>query len=275
MSRKGRKVSDEARDEQSTDSVYDFLYHDSRRIGSFLAQLDPSGHLQQVTQEESRLLGRTSTFAGTVSATATVNLPLTESGMEIEGQGNLEHERTKEGSEGSSRVYDPLWTNARTFLDLIDEHDLLQRDPRKARLGQLVIVSGSLEVMDFSIIKGLWSTQRVRTLMSEGLKALPEAQQADIWAVLDLVQNFPSLVQATLTAGSVRVWSPLLSECLVTSGLDLLLKHGTSVGGIWNMVAILDARPQDAPSEPHKPLFGKELILNSPCSHRHSPRWPH
>jgi hypothetical protein len=35
-----------------SDSVYDFLYNDRQRVGSFLAQFDNYGHLQQIIQRE-------------------------------------------------------------------------------------------------------------------------------------------------------------------------------------------------------------------------------
>ena len=53
MLTKGKKASGEEPDDPSQDSVYDFLYCDTRRIGSFLAQFDVSGHLQQVTASDS------------------------------------------------------------------------------------------------------------------------------------------------------------------------------------------------------------------------------
>jgi hypothetical protein len=53
MSQNGVKASDPEPDGQSTDSVYDFLYHDARRVASLLAQFDPSGHLTGIKQTES------------------------------------------------------------------------------------------------------------------------------------------------------------------------------------------------------------------------------
>ena len=57
-----RKVSREAHAEPPNDSVYDFLYHDARRVGSFLAQFDDAGHLQQVTQGDTAAKGRRASY---------------------------------------------------------------------------------------------------------------------------------------------------------------------------------------------------------------------
>ncbi|MFX6435387.1 hypothetical protein ABTG69_19580, partial [Acinetobacter baumannii] len=43
-------ISDQADADSSAPFVLDFLYHDSRRIGSFLSQFEEDGHLQQFTR---------------------------------------------------------------------------------------------------------------------------------------------------------------------------------------------------------------------------------
>lgn len=40
--------SEPAQGQPATASVYDFLYHDARRVGSFLAQFDENGLLQSL-----------------------------------------------------------------------------------------------------------------------------------------------------------------------------------------------------------------------------------
>ncbi len=52
MSKKGEIVSAEEQGEAAPDSVFDFLYHDSRRIASFLSQFDANGLLTGLTQGE-------------------------------------------------------------------------------------------------------------------------------------------------------------------------------------------------------------------------------
>ena len=59
MPRSGKQKSGEASDLPESRSVYDFLYHDARRVGSYLAQFEASGLLQSLKQtvavEESEL----------------------------------------------------------------------------------------------------------------------------------------------------------------------------------------------------------------------------
>jgi hypothetical protein len=47
--------------DSSAHFVLDFLYYDSRRIGSYLSQFEPDGHLQSVTRGKSGSKGKKET----------------------------------------------------------------------------------------------------------------------------------------------------------------------------------------------------------------------
>jgi hypothetical protein len=53
MSKEPKPVSSEAREESEGAVVFDFFYYDAARVGSYIGQLDDSGHLRTVTQLES------------------------------------------------------------------------------------------------------------------------------------------------------------------------------------------------------------------------------
>lgn len=57
------------------------------------------------------------------------------------------------GSESMERSYDPFWTNALAFLDYLTERNLIQPQIDEAKLGQFVLVRGTLSVLDFSLIQ--------------------------------------------------------------------------------------------------------------------------
>lgn len=172
MSKNDEAASEKAQDEISDDAVYDFLYYDTRRIGSFLAQFDDSGHLQQVTQEETDRRGRTSSFSLRGAGTVKIDIPLTESGLDAEGEGNLGHERTNEGSESASRVYDPLWTNARAFLGFLKKRGLIQREIHSASVSQFIVAKGDLVVLDVALLKEVWKSLPLRKhILAEAKKA--------------------------------------------------------------------------------------------------------
>jgi hypothetical protein len=117
-------------DEQNTGSVYDFLYYDASRIASFLSQFDTSGHLTEVIQGErahrNRQTNTTLKTGGPVAVFSGTAARETDVGAEY-------------GKE-SQRTYDPRWANALTFLDYLDERELIHRDVQTARIGQISAV---------------------------------------------------------------------------------------------------------------------------------------
>ena len=243
MSKNDDKVSEREHDEQESDSVFDFLYHDARRVGSFLAQFDDAGHLQQITQSESAGIGG----KRSLKFTAGGGLPGLGS-----AQFGVERGPLEEGSETSERVYDPLWANARALLDYLQEKNLIVRDISSARIGQFVLVSGTLEIMDLSMLKLLWEDTNMKKLMAQGTEAASRNIQnrtsrkgkntspSELEIGLTFLKMLPHSIQARIY-GEANVWCNLLRNGLVGSVDDLLLKHGGQVQGHWQTLGILDA----------------------------------
>jgi hypothetical protein len=102
MSRSDEKASSAAQDDPLPASVLDFLYHDVRRVASFLAQFDPSGHLTGLKQSEN--VSEQQSEEGTVSATANA--------VGARAVGTHVNKRLSAGGEATERTYDPLWVNA-------------------------------------------------------------------------------------------------------------------------------------------------------------------
>jgi hypothetical protein len=262
MSEREPKASEGEQDEQQRDSVYDFLYHDSRRVGSFLAQFDEAGHLQQITQSENVTRGQSRGYR----LAAGGEIPLV-------GSANIDLSRTPlgGGSESSERVYDPLWANAREILDYPTERDMIERSLDVARIGQFVLVSGALAVLDLPMLQQLWELPIVRSTIAAGNRATPDPSRpasqmqsradrkrhrqqsskptiADnpVQFMIDIIKYLPHLIQAGIkTEAGDSVWCSLREESLVVSSADLMLKHGTVLSGIWNILGILDALPDD------------------------------
>ena len=273
------EASEEEHEGPQNASVYDFLYHDARRIGSFLAQFDDSGHLQQIRQSESAAKS-----SGQKSAASAGG------GVPLVAQGQASHERTAgtEGRESLERVYDPLWSNARTLLDYLEAATLIHRDITNARIGQFVIASGNLSVLNAAMLPKIWESASIRDLAirssvnsaKDALKALPKnpalrpadreklekeairTAEATSRTALDLLPAFPHSAQCTITGGNFSVWSSLSAEGLVSSAADLSLKHGTEIPGTWHLLGILDALPDKIAPQilipPNPPNVGLE-----------------
>ncbi len=244
MSANDKTVSDAAHDVRTQDFVLDFLYHDARRVASFLAQFDPSGHLTGLKQSEN--VSRTEGEDGNVQATANA--------LVARASGSFVLRRGSSAGEASERTYDPFWTNARTFLDFLSEHNLINRDIREARIGQFVLVTGTLMIADLSILKIIWDNPSLRSsnfesdlksisLPADASEETREAAIRDIQFAYDLLPGLPHTLQARLINQYAGVWCGLSDDALVGSAADITLKHGAVLGGYWNMIGILDALP--------------------------------
>jgi hypothetical protein len=281
MSERELTASEEAQDDQPNDSVYDFLYHDVRRVGSFLAQFDEAGHLQQVTQSESATRGQSRGFRFAA-------------GGEVAqvGSGHIDVSRTplSGASEGSERVYDPLWTNARALLDYLQEREMVQRNLAEVRIGQFVLVSGTLAVLDLPMLQQLWEVPIVQATIKSGVPAAapqlqtgqprnrsdrrrdnrkptvhPTIAEDPVGFMIGLIKYLPHLIQARLkTNDNIAIWCSLREESLVVSSADLVLKHGTVLTGTWTIVGILDAMPEHLDPQSPDP---SSVLDDAPLAH--------
>jgi hypothetical protein len=154
MSRSVEKASEGEPEESQNDSVFDFLYCDSSRIGSFLAQFDDSGHLKEVRQRETASKGRKRGFEVSVGGGAML------AGTGGSGSLGIKRAPSEEGSEGSERVYDPLWANVLTFLDSLAINDLLADDISKAGIGQFIRSLVYCELLTSRLFVKFLKTQR-------------------------------------------------------------------------------------------------------------------
>lgn len=247
MSRDYDRASGREPEGQRSDSVLDFLYHDAQRIGSFLAQFDDAGYLTQVTQGESAGTKE----QGVVSVRGRAGLPGLLGGQltEIDKAG-------EEGFETSQRVYDPLWANARTLLDYLESRNLIHRDLESARIGQFVLVTGKIKIIDSGMFVNLWDDKKFQALMAAnageaatrplqptsgargGSRGRSMPSGMDI--ALMLLKMMPHSIQMTII-GENKAWCNLLKGGLVCSTGDLLLMHGEQLEGTWHVLGILNA----------------------------------
>jgi len=265
MSKSDVEASAKEQDEQKNDSVYDFLYYDKQRVGSFLAQFDASGHLQQITASEHASKG------------SQRGLKVGLGGSYLGTGANVSIDRSPgvQGSEGIERVYDPLWVNALALLDYLESADLICRDVTKGRLGQFVLASGSLSVLNPATLTKLWESKDIKRQLIdsaiEGQKSLlrqsPQFQalskkdkanaeklvvkpvESATEGAFAVFPTFPHSAQCTIRGNDFSLWSTLAEPGMVGTTADLTLKHGTEIPGNWNLLGILDAMPSAIPAQ--------------------------
>ena len=227
-------------------SVFDFLYVDVQRISVFLAQFDEYGHLTGLT----KTVSAGSTSGGTWNVTVA--------------------KRDFSDSEQSSiqKQYDQRWMAPLTFLD--KTQSMMKRGLATARIGDLVLASGNLSMFDMSLLEKTWkldsvkkvavSTMGVDTRSVSQIQSRPErrkaaksqqtsAAQTEAEAVFELMGILPHLIQATVFDDKNSVWCNLRQEGLTTPANEIFLKHGISVSGVWNIVGIIDALPEEEMDE--------------------------
>jgi hypothetical protein len=284
MSKKDEIASSAEQDGQSTDSVYDFLYHDGQRIGSFLAQFDNLGHLQQVSSSETASKDSKRGFSVKLAG----NVPIPGNPESAEGSITLGREPFQGGSEGEVRVYDPLWSNALALLDYLDERNFIQRDVTVARLGQFVIASGELSILNAAMLPKMWANASIREAWVRKavedaklkLKSKPRiadvkqsvrerAEQAALKEAettarsgMEVLPLFPHSPQCIIKGKDFSVWSTLSVEGMVGTVADLSLKHGTEIPGEWHLLGVLDALPSPIPEQLSSEVTGAAPMAN-------------
>lgn len=232
-------------------SVYDFLYHDARRVGSFLAQFETHGVPSQTKATEST--GRSA--ATRTSTGGDFGVPAV-----MKAQASIDSTVTEDERDAAERTFDPLWTNARTLLNYLTERGLIQRDLWDARLGQFVLASGALIVLDVAMFKSAWDKPAVKKLaIASAVGGTPasgrerksghDGSKSDAQLLIEMLSLFPHSIQAHLLGTNYGVWCSFAEASLVGASSDVVLKHGSFVPGEWHMLGILDAFP-DVKQEP-------------------------
>jgi hypothetical protein len=252
MSKSAGKVLKKEPEEAEPDSVFDFLYHDNRRIASFLSQFDNNGLLTGLTQGEGVTKGAKRSKRFGIGANAPVL-----------GGGNVDFEigPGETGTETLERVYDPYWANARQFLDVLAERSLLQRDINAASIGQFILITGFLSIQDLSALKEAWKLPSIQRTIKSGVAggkrqgSMTAAQKNAVREelnntelFLEFIQILPHSVHARLLSEVNETtslsWCTLDPSFLVMPASDIMLTYGESMSGEWSIVGILNAYPE-------------------------------
>ncbi|MFK5596505.1 hypothetical protein ACFZ8E_05805 [Methylobacterium sp. HMF5984] len=226
-----------------SNSVYDFLYQDVRRVGSFLAQFQKYGPRTNVKAIES--VGSAQTVKG--AALGTLGLPAV---MGLSAA--LDTSTTDDTKDVEEHTFDPLWSNARLLLDYLASGNHISRNAWNANLGSFVQITGSILICDLQNIKTILSNPILKREISDewlksngAKKGSPEAKNHQ--RGLELMQSMPPAIQmhvlSTENDINVNAWATISHESLTTTPTDLMLKHGIVLRGLWTVIGILDAFP--------------------------------
>ena len=236
MSKQQSERLPEESDQQDDGSVYDFLYHDARRVGSFLAQLDPDGHLQSLK----RTTVASRSQQQTTGAKGGVNFGIGQAALDGNNQASSISSHT------SDKKYDPLWANARALLDLLSQKSLINRSIKEIPIGSLVVMSGFMKVMNVKLVGSLLANADVAKLLGFDFGAVLDANKIQGALMLQLMRLFPATVQCHFTATGEKPsvsWMALDESNMVISPNNLMLTYDPWLDGEWAVLGIKDADP--------------------------------
>lgn len=234
-----------AHDSRTTESIFDFIYVDRRRVASHFAQLFPEGTLTSV---------KTAVQDGDTSR-QDLRLSL--------GMVKSDIQNAQIGSEMLERQYDAAWTLPITLANRLDELGFLHRDLATAPLGQMVLLKGNVQIIDIRMLQNMWdplarfmapekpkgqNRHQRRGNVKAPQQKLPEGVEFND-TIAELMRLVPHALQLNFCTGEEFVWSTLDAEMMTTAADDFALKHGTIVPGEWHMIAVIDRRPEHVESD--------------------------
>ena len=213
----------------SENKIIDFIYYDTRRVSSFLAQFEEIGHLTNITSNKSASKKKSSHVSGDGS----VSLPLNAKGKAGGGSGD---EVSK--TEDRGNTYDPLWANAISYMTTLRERNLVKTPINDASIGQFIETRGILQVADIEIVHKILEIQQIKKLISKGMKPKGSREERrrngntdidEAELLFNLLKSLPHHIVATLKNDSEKSWCVLDKEHMVIPSHDIFLKHGRKI----------------------------------------------
>ena len=255
-------ASEKQSQDQRSNFVYDFLYHDVRRIASFLAQFQDYGILQSIKSTES------TSHSGSVKGGVEAGLSVKVIGH---GKGAIDWTAVDDERDAAERTFDPLWTNAQTLLNYLESNSLISRDISTTGIGKFVLISGRLSVVDISIMRKIIENPTIKAHLKSDSAPKSENRHerrshtqktpSESELGLELISAYPLTVQASIFDAENSAWCSLREDCFAIPPGDLLLQHGVHIPGKWHMLGILDAKPDDdsCPPPPEAAFWGRNF----------------
>ncbi|MGZ8907883.1 MAG: DUF6414 family protein [Methylobacter sp.] len=236
-----------AQEQPSIDSIYDFIYLDTKRLTSFLAQLDDDGVLLSIKktkhiEEEQKNLG---------------SLGLTGTRATTEDNTTLSKQSEKHYDSSIVAMYD--------VINRLDELGFIKKSISATAMGQLLLCSGTITFHDIRMMRDLWDpimkhviNQQVSQAVSKHDKALLQNRTKEAEHLKSILTALPHALLMTLFSEGESLWSSLEEEHLKMNSDDITLKHGANFAGQWHVLGILDAKPDAGSTVPRK--TGNELF---------------
>ncbi|MBC7926100.1 MAG: hypothetical protein H7039_10640 [Bryobacteraceae bacterium] len=229
-------TSEEVPDSPIIASLFDFLYVDRPRLASYAAQLYNDGVLSLTKKVTQVTEGKSS---GVKAGLKVLEAAFGDTGAT---------QRLIE------RQFDSGWSLPLNLLDGLDEEGFIHDDIWPAGIGQVVLISGSLRILDIRLMRDLWGS--AVKLARAGQKKKPDQHDTEK-TVVEILSRLPHALQMNLIGSppgrgaiAFMAWTTLNPEHMTVNPDDLAFKHGADLVGLWHCIAVVDALPEKERPQP-------------------------
>lgn len=233
-----------AQESQNVDCIYDFIYLDSKRLTSFLAQLDDDGVLlsikntNKVEDEKNSLLS---------------------AGVNMGTRASKESNETV--SEQSERHYDSSVSVLYSAMDKLNDLGFIRKNINDTAIGQLLLCSGTITFQDIRMMRNLWDPMmKFVANLEQGNHKQKQEKQKEMELYKSIFEALPHALLMTFMSENECLWSSLEEEHLKINSDDITLKHGANFAGQWRMLGILDAKPNGKSENTTPPAIGNPFF---------------
>jgi hypothetical protein len=151
------------------------------------------------------------------------------------------------------------------FLTEIARKNLLREELDGASLGQIILLRGHLQIVDFNTLHQLWKPiqkiiQEESIIQQQGQLNRTQKRSREVKIQLDqarkqqadeieltgsILTALPALIQLKCFNEKYEAWGTLNPQHMLCSPSDLAFKFGPGVPGKWTVVGLLDAKPHE------------------------------
>lgn len=226
-------------EQQSIDSLYDFLYVDIQRASSLLAQMHGPGVVTTIKHVTAQL-DKSVYDAG-------IDLKIVKSKAGVEEILNQTQEKS----------FDASWTLPINLIDKLDENGLISNELNGKRLGSTVLCKGKMRIFDISVLQK--SVPFIAKMMGMNHPKLPpkvkktnnnlEDQIIAPGVTFGMMKEMLNIVPNTLQVDFINeagqtIWMTINRDYLTINPDDMVLKYGSSLPGEWYVIGFIDALPE-------------------------------
>lgn len=218
--------------EAAENYLYDFIYLNHEALSLYNAQLDKDGLLTHRIVTQSVNEQQKSQVGGSIQIMS------------------CHHEAQSSITESSQSSFDASRSMPLNVIRELNHRGLIQHNIEQAKLGQIVLLSGRLQITDYALMASI-----VRPATQAHINEMPnqtpvdkinrKAKQLELETFSNLIEQMPKLAQFRIFDDERSAWGTISSGSLMVHSLDFVMKHSLTIPGKWHILAVLDAVPDN------------------------------